>query len=151
MAETFPVDAIPINGWVMEIPGLTNPHITKVTNINRKTGVISVVDGGTNRKFHFSDGILEHEALGLVRVRDGTADDKAFSQLFQNVVETGQKIDGTLRQFRHGRVVLKLRFMGMLCAEEKFPDMDVESGDKAVTTITAQLDFLEVLYNEEAA
>lgn len=141
MAETFPIDSVPVNGWIMELPGMANPHITKVQGLNRKTGVMEVVDGGSNRKFFFSDGVLEHGPLTIMRTRDGSPEDAAFSNFFDSIIGTGAKIDGTLIQFRHGNQVLKIQFTGLLMNEQSLTDMDVDGGNaKSEMTAVAQCD-----------
>jgi len=144
MAETFPTDAIPVNGWVMELPGMVNPHITKLQGLNRKTGSIEVIDGGSNRKFFFSDGVLEHGPLTIMRTRDGTDEDIKFSAFFDAARKKGTKIDGTLLQFRHCNQVMKIKFTGLLLNEESLTDFDVDGGTtKSEMTIIAQCDFWE--------
>lgn len=151
MAENFPVEAIPVNGWVMEMPGMSSPHIEKVGGLGgAKTGTTKVVDGGTNRTFNFSDGILEHTPLTLERTRDGTADDKAFSQFFRDVVATGRKIDVTFLQFRHSKPVYKAKVFGLLLNETSKTDFDTEGTEKSKMMYTGQVDFVEEFYNEEA-
>lgn len=148
MAEAFPTDLIPVNGWMFELPGMTNPHITKVQGFNRKTGVMEIVDGGSNRKFFFSDGTLEHGPLTIMRTRDGSPEDAIFANFFDQVVETGAKIDGgVLLQFRHGVQVLKINFTGLLMNDFSLTDMDVNGGTtQSEMTYVAQCDFWQAEY-----
>jgi len=144
-----PNDLIPVNGWVMELPGLTSPQFHKLQGLSKKTGVMTTIDGGTNRQFSFSDGILECGPITIVRTRDGSADDKAFAAYVADVVASGKKINGTFVQFRHGKQVLKVLFTGLLMNDYKLSDFDTLSkgdGSKSDQTYVAQVDNWEETY-----
>lgn len=136
------IDVIPVNGWIMELgEGLNSPHIHQVTGLNKKTGTIEVIDGGTNRKFFFSDGILEHAPLNIVRSRDGSEADAVFSSFFDDVVANGRKLDGQLIQFRNGQEIYHINFVGVLMNEYSVADLDTHGTDKADQTYVAQADW----------
>ena len=150
MSEQFPVDAIPANGFIMELPGLTSPHIEKVSGISKETGTIEQIDGGTNRTFYFSDGILKHGELTFSRPRDGSADDAAFAAFFDQMVASGKKFNGTLLQYRFSQIVLKIQFQGLLCFKFALTDMELGTSNKAEQTYQAKVDYAKFLYNEAA-
>lgn len=143
MPESPPIDLIPVNGWIFEIPGVTNPHITKVQGLSRKTGVMEIVDGGSNRKYFFSDGVLEHGPLTIMRTRDGSPADAAYYKIFEDVVAQGVKVDGgSLIQYRHGVQVLEIQFEGLLMNDFALTDFDVNGGNAhSEMTFVAQCDF----------
>jgi hypothetical protein len=147
MAEQFPVDAIPANGWTLDLPGvgMTNAHIQKVTAFNRKTGSNEVVDGGSGRKFYFDDGIIDHGEIQVMRWRDGGADDAKYHTLFDAAVGGGIQA-GTLTQRRHGRTVMTIEFEGMW-NEEELGDLELGSGDPHEHTYTVKLQFWKATFN----
>lgn len=146
MAEQFPVDAVPMTGWLLDLPGagLVNAHIQKVSAFNRKTGTNEVVDGGSGRKFKFDDGILDFGQTTIMRYRDGGPDDAKFSALFDKAVGGGTQA-GTLTQFRHGKKVLEIEFIAMF-NEEELGDFELENGAPHEHTFTAQLQFWKATF-----
>lgn len=147
--EQKPNDLIPINGWVMELPGLTSPHFHKLSGLSVKTGHMTIIDGGTNATFNFSDGIEENGPITMTRTRDGSSVDKAFSQFIRDVVSKGSKINGSFVQYRFGKQVIKILFTGLLMSEYKLTDFDTSGkGDSAKSdqTYTAQVDHWEDTY-----
>ena len=144
-----PNDLIPVNGWLMELPGLTSPHFHKLQGLAKKTGQMTVIDGGTNQSFNFSDGIAECGAITISRSRDGSADDKAFAQFINDVIASGKKINGTFVQYRFGKQVLKILFTGLLMNDYKMTDFDTHGkGDSAKSdqTYVAAVDDWEETY-----
>ena len=99
-------DLIPQNGWVMELPGLASPHFHKLQGVSTKTGHMTIVDGGTNISYNFSDGIAENGAITLVRTRDGSPDDVAFANFVRDVQKNGKK-----SAFNVGNGFLKRHFV----------------------------------------
>ncbi|HAA56814.1 MAG TPA: hypothetical protein DCE42_18755 [Myxococcales bacterium] len=150
MSEQFPQDAIPNNGWVMELPGLTSPHIEKVSGISKETGELEMVDGGTNRTFYFSDGVLKHGDLTISRTRDGSNDDQVFGDFFEKMVGTGKKYNGTLIQYRFGQVVTKIKFQGLLMRKFSLSDMNINESNKSEQTYECKVDFTKITYNQQA-
>ncbi len=150
MPETFPIDAVPNNGWVMELPGMTSPHITKVSGISKHTGQLSVVDGGSNREFHFSDGIIKHTPITITRIRDNSPEDKKFAKFFEDAVNGG-KITGTLIQTRNGKPCCKIKFQGLLMNDLKLHDFDVHGSDPATMEYVAQCDWADFDFGADAA
>ena len=144
-----PSDLIPVNGWTMELPGLSSPQFHKLQGLSKKTGVMTVIDGGTNRAFNFSDGILECGPITFTRTRDGSSDDKAFAQFIADAIKSGKKVNGTFVQYRHGKQSLKILFTGMLMNDYKLSDFDTASkgdGAKSDQTYVAQVDNWEETY-----
>lgn len=150
MAEEKPKDVIPANGFIIEMPGLTSPHIDEVSGMGYGTGSTEQVDGGTNRAFFFSDGIYRAKQLTFSRPRDGSPDDAAFAKFFDDMVASGRKFNGTLIQYRFSEIVMKVKFQGLLCNDFTLTDMKTDSTDKAKQQYQAMVDYLDVRYNEAA-
>jgi len=149
MAEQKPNDLIPINGWVMELPGLTSPHFHKLSGLSIKTGHMQIIDGGTNATFNFSDGIEECGPITMSRTRDGSAADKTFAQFVRDVISKGSKINGSFVQYRFGKQVMSILFTGLLMNDYKITDFDTSGkGESAKSdqTYTAQVDHWEDSY-----
>jgi hypothetical protein len=148
MAQPEQVRAIAANSFLIEFDsgGMVSPRIHKVTGLSRKTGTVDLVDGGTNRKLSFSDGITEYGDVTFIRARDGSADDAAFTAFFDAVSTTGEKKSGQLIQFHFGVEVLRITFKGLLCHEQSFNDFATESSDKSEITVQAKVDFWEPSY-----
>jgi hypothetical protein len=140
-------EVLPTNGWLMDIDAgdhnLRSPHFHKVTGMSRKTGTLEVVDGGTNYKMYFTDGILDHGNVTIVRSRDGSADDQAFAEFIRDCFATGKKRSGSLIQYRFGKQVLEIRFKGLLCHEYALTDFDTAGSDKSDQTYTCAADWWE--------
>src|SRR5205823_13673857 len=100
---------------------------------------------GTNRKFFFSDGIVEHGPITITRTRDNSPEDAAFAKFFEDAAKGG-KIDGTLIQTRNGKPCCKIKFQGLLMNELGLADMDVMGSDPATMEYTAQVDFAEFAF-----
>ncbi|MBX4215641.1 hypothetical protein KW797_01690 [Candidatus Parcubacteria bacterium] len=156
MAGDQPVqrDVLPVNGWLMELDPSSGikmraPHFTNLSGLNKKTGTMEVVDGGTNVKLFFSDGILEHAPITMTRARDGSPDDAAFEGGVQKVYETGQKVAGTFTQYRFGKAVLEIRFRGLLLNDYNLSDFDTAGSDKSEQSYTAQVDFWEATHKAQ--
>lgn len=135
-------DIIPTNGWLMDINGgvLVSPHITKVTGLNKKTGVIEIVDGGTNRKLSFSDGISDYGKIGLHRDRDGSPADAAFAKFIDDCIANGKKVAGTLVQYRFAKLVMQIDFKGLLMHDFKLGDLNTKGTDPHEQSYDAPVD-----------
>lgn len=149
------LDVIPVNGWLMSLDpinvksgmiSLISPHFHKVSGLSKKTGSMEVVDGGTNAKIHFSDGIREHGDVTISRSRDGTVDDQAFSRFIDTCFESGGKVSGTMTQYRYGRQVMEIRFTGLLFNEYNLADFDTQGSDKSDQSYTAKCDKWECVF-----
>lgn len=151
--EQFPTDAVPQNGWVLELPGMDSPHFSKLSGLKQSVDTTKIVDGGTNREFYFSAGILKVEPVTMMRARDGgssgSVHDRKFRNFFEVAASTGAKFNGTMIQYRFGQPVLQIQFLGMLVHEFSDGDFDTESNDKSMQTAVATVDFMEVKYKSE--
>src|SRR5438045_4091980 len=103
MPETFPTGAIGINGFTVEVPGIPNIHVDEVEGLEKKMGLIEVVDGGSNVKTWFTDHVVEHSEITLSRIRDGSPADALFAKLFDAAQESGGKIGFTILQTWPGK------------------------------------------------
>lgn len=136
-------DIIPVNGWIIEIDGLSAPHFHKLAGLSKKTGTLEVVDGGTNRKYFFSDGVQEHGSLTFTRTRDKSPDDAAFIAFQNEYWATGAKLDGQLIQFRFGTEILRINFQGLGFNEMALTDFDTMGSDKSDIIGNATCDWWE--------
>ena len=139
-------DLIPVNGWTVSIAGLVSPAFHKLQGLSKKSGVMTTIDAGTNQALNFSDGIEECGPVTLIRTRDGSADDKAFGQLINGAIQKGSKLNGSMTQYRFGKQVMKILFIGMLASEYSLSDFDTNGkgdGAKSDQKLVAQVDHWE--------
>ncbi len=144
-----PIDLIPQNGWLMDLPGLVSPAIHKLQGVSTKTGVMTVIDGGSNVQYSFSDGVEENGPITISRTRDGGPDDAVFANFVRAVQKTGKKVNGSFTQYRFGKVVMKILFNGLLMNDYKLSDFDTNAkgdGAKSDQTYVATVDHWEDAY-----
>lgn len=132
------------------MPGLTSPHIDEISGLGYATGTTEQVDGGTNRTFFFTDGIYKAKQLTFSRPRDGSPDDAAFAKYFDEMIKSGRKYNGTIIQRRFNKIVMTVKFKGLLFNDFSLTDMKADSTDKARQQYQAMVDYLDVKYNEAA-
>ena len=142
MPETQRPDIIAENGIVLEMQGLPSVHVDEVKGIGKKTGTIEVVDGGSNLKIFYDDGILEYSEMTFSRIRDGSANDAKFAKLFDDCINDGKKIAFVMTQQRHGKKVLEVGFKGMLMNDLSLGDFSVDSKDASRMTYKARGEWL---------
>lgn len=138
-----PIALYTVNGWTLELPGLVSPHFETLSGLSKKTGTMTIVDGGTNVKFKFSDQIKDFGQITLGRTDDGSIDDLTIRSLIEESIENGTKYTGALVKRHYGVEVFRIAFEGLGFVEQNWPDLDVnatEDSAKLKIDIVANVD-----------
>lgn len=121
----------------MELPGLVSPHFETLEGLSLKTGIVDIVDAGTNIKYKFNDQIIDFGQITLSRTADGSSDDAAFEQLVQAGIRTGVTYVGALVKLHFGVEVYRIFMNGIGFKEFNWPTFDVNSGEKLRQSVVA--------------
>lgn len=138
-----PQDVYVTNGWYLDIPvnGIgTNGLFETLEGISMSSGVVEIVDAGTNRKFKFGDQMTDFGELTLTRPYNGTAADRALEQLVKDMIQTGLKVPVKAIKMHHGEEVLTIVFDGFAFQSATYPSFDVNGTDKFMVSYTAHCD-----------
>lgn len=135
-----PNTAYVVNGWYFELPGLISPHFETLSGLNKKTGTVEIVDGGTNVKYKFASQIIDFGQITLSRTRDGSIDDRALNLLVDSSIRIGSKFAGVLVKLHFGVEVFRIAFEGLRFAELNHPDYNTLGEDKLLMQYMATVD-----------
>jgi len=121
-----PFHALTANNMILEIAdsGLQLPNFQRVDGLTRTTETFEVTDGGVGLKYKFHGGVTSYDDLTMVRIMDGSENDKKMSALVDTAVKTGKKVNATITKFHHGEEILKIYLIGLLFKSEQFPGLD---------------------------
>lgn len=135
-----PQDLMVANGWWMEMPNLVSPHFETFSGLGLTTEDVSIVDGGSNLTYKFSNQLKNVPEVTLTRTMDNSSDDLALEALVNACMNEGFKFPATLVKTHNGREVFRLAFVGFKFTTYNFPDFDVNSGEKFTQNFTASID-----------
>lgn len=95
-------DLIVQTGFRMEILGNILSSVVRVGGLNRNTGTIEWVDGGSGYKEFFTDQIKTHGPLSIVYRIDPTKSDAALLKTYvDNSMNLGVRYDFSLIKYHH--------------------------------------------------
>lgn len=143
-----PQDVYVVNGWYLEIPvpGIMSDGLFEtLEGLGKQSGVVEVVDAGTNRKFKFTDQLTDFSDMTLTRPYNGTAADRAMEVLVTTMIETGVKVPVTAVKLHQGQEVFRVLFEGFAFSAANYPTFDVGGSDKFVVSYTAHCDGCEIV------
>ena len=143
-----PQDVYVVNGWYLEIPvpGIMSDGLFEtLEGLGKQSGVVEVVDAGTNRKFKFTDQLTDFSDMTLTRPYNGTAADRAMEVLVTTMIETGVKVPVTAVKLHQGKEVFRVLFEGFAFSAANYPTFDVGGSDKFVVSYTAHCDGWEII------
>ena len=138
-----PQDVYVTNGWYLTIPyaGIqSNGLFETLDGISKTSGVVERVDAGTNRKFKFTDQLVDYGEMTLTRPYDGSKVDRVMETLVATMIETGLKLPVTAVKMHHGKEVMTILFEGFSFSGATYPTMDVAGQDKFSVSYTAHCD-----------
>jgi len=128
---------VPNNGWIVEIPGLETPHFHKLQGLNRKTGVMTIVDGATRKRYKFNDEVVDYGQITLVRAKDNSPADTQLADWVKAAFRDGEKRNGSFIQYHRGKEVLRILFTDLMVSENSYNDFDtMATGDGARSDMT---------------
>lgn len=138
-----PQDIYVVNGWYLNIPfpGIGSDGLFEtLEGVGKSTGVVEVVDAGTNRKYKFTDQLVDYGEMTLTRSYNGSAADRAMETLLNTMIETGYKCDITAIKMHQGKEVMTIVFEGFAFNAASYPTMDIGGSDKFTVSYTAHCD-----------
>lgn len=138
-----PQDVYVTNGWYLNIPfaGIMNNGLFEtLEGIQKSSGLVEVVDAGTNKKYKFTDQLTDYGELTLTRPYNGSAADRAMEALVSTMIETGAKLPVTAVKMHQGKEVFTIVFEGFAFHSTSFPTLDVAGTEKFMVTYTAHCD-----------
>lgn len=141
-------DVFTANGWVMHLPsaGVTSPNFQRLDGLDREVEQVEVADGGSGliRKFH--GGIVRYSDITLVRVRDGSANDKAMSEFVDKYFTDGKKVDGVFIKYHHGTKVRTINFLGLSPKKETWPSYDNTAANREEMSYAFSCDYYQEIF-----
>lgn len=146
-----PQDVYVVNGWYLDtaVPGLLADGLFEtLEGMSKSSGVVEVVDAGTNRKYKFTDQITDYGEMTLTRPYNGSSADRAMEVLVTTMIETGAKIPVKAVKMHQGKEVLTIIFEGFAFSAANYPTFDVGGSEKFIVSYTAHCDGWTILPTE---
>lgn len=143
-----PQDIYVTNGWYLNIPmeGIqTDGLFETLEGMGMESGVVEVVDAGSNTKFKFSDQMVDYSNMTLTRPYNGSAADRAMETLVKTMIQTGLKLPVTAIKMHHGKEVFTVIFEGFSFNSANYPTFDVAGTDKFMVSYQAHCDGWTIL------
>lgn len=143
-----PTDVYVVNGWYLNIPiaGINSDGLFEtLEGVGKSTGVVEVVDAGTNKKYKFTDQLIDYSEMTLTRPYNGSSADRAMEVLVNTMIENGLKLPVTAVKMHHGQEVLTIVFEGFAFNTMTLPTLDVGGTEKFIVTYTAHCDDWTIL------
>lgn len=134
-----PQDALVVNGWYIELPGIT-PLFRSLDGIQKMTENVEIVDAGSNRKFKFGSQIIDFGNFTLVRQFDGSQDDSIVQGIADECVETGLKFPARLVKLHWGKEIFSLGFEGFRFSGYTYPALNTAGQETFDVTFQATVD-----------
>ena len=138
-----PQDLYVVNGWYLEIPvpGIgSNGLFETLEGIQKQSGSVDIVDAGSNRRFRFTDQLMDYGEMSLTRTYQGNVTDRALEILVNTCIEEGLKLPVRAVKMHQGREVLTVVFEGFRFNAVNYPALDVNSGEKFTVSYAASCD-----------
>lgn len=143
-----PQDVYVVNGWYLDIPvpGIgTNGIFETLEGMGKSTGVVEVVDAGSNRKYKFNDQLVDYTDMTLTRAYNGSAADRAMESLVNMMIENGLKLPVKAVKMHNGKEVMTIIFEGFAFNAANYPTFDIGGSDKFIVSYSAHCDGWTIL------
>lgn len=143
-----PQDVYVANGWYLNIPVpgiMADGLFETLEGMSKQSGVVEVVDAGTNKKYKFTDQLTDYGEMTLTRPYNGSAADRAMEVLVNTMIENGIKLPVTAVKMHQGKEVLTIIFEGFAFSAANYPTFDVGSSEKFMVSYTAHCDGWTIL------
>lgn len=140
-----PTDLFVVNGWYLEMPGLTSPHFETLEGLQKNSTSVEIVDAGSNKKFKFPGQIEDFGELSLTRTHQGTPDDIALERMAEQMIKFGLKVNATAVKLHHGQPVFTVLLEGFRISSMTLPSFDVNTEEKFLVTYGASCDNWSIL------
>ena len=101
-----PQDVYVVNGWYLNIPvpGINADGLFEtLEGVGKESGIVEVVDAGSNTKYKFTDQMVDYSNMTLTRPYNGSAADRAMEVLVNTMIENGLKLPVTAVKMHQGQ------------------------------------------------
>ena len=143
-----PQDVYVTNGWYLNIPVpgiMADGLFETLEGISKSSGVVEVVDAGTNRKYKFTDQLTDYGEMTLTRPYNGSTADRAMEALVTTMIENGIKVPVSAVKMHQGKEVFTILFEGFSFSAANYPTFDVAGTEKFTVSYTAHCDGWTIL------
>lgn len=143
-----PQDIYVTNGWYLNIPVpgiMADGLFETLEGMGKSSGVVEVVDAGTNRKYKFTDQLTDYGEMTLTRSYNGSTADRAMEVLVTTMIENGIKVPVSAVKMHHGKEVFTILFEGFSFSAANYPTFDVAGTEKFTVSYTAHCDGWTIL------
>lgn len=139
-----PTDVYVNNGWYLDIPiagiGVDGLFET-LEGLSKESGVVEVVDAGTNKKYKFTNQMQDFGNLTLTRSYNGSNADRALKALVDTMISTGVKLPQVIaHKMHHGKEVLCYVIEGFAFNSMTMPSFNTAGTDKFTVSYGAHCD-----------
>lgn len=143
-----PQDVYVTNGWYLNIPVpgiMADGLFETLEGMSKSSGVVEVVDAGTNRKYKFTDQLTDYGEMTLTRPYNGSTADRAMEALVTTMIENGIKVPVSAVKMHQGKEVFTILFEGFSFSAANYPTFDVAGTEKFTVSYTAHCDGWTIL------
>ena len=143
-----PQDVYVTNGWYLNIPVpgiMADGFFETLEGMGKSSGVVEVVDAGTNRKYKFTDQLTDYDEMTLTRPYNGSTADRAMEVLVTTMIENGIKVPVSAVKMHQGKEVFTILFEGFSFSAANYPTFDVAGTEKFTVSYTAHCDGWTIL------
>jgi len=143
-----PQDIYVTNGWYLNIPVpgiMADGLFETLEGMSKSSGVVEVVDAGTNRKYKFTDQLTDYGEMTLTRPYNGSTADRAMEALVTTMIENGIKVPVSAVKMHQGKEVFTILFEGFSFSAANYPTFDVAGTEKFTVSYTAHCDGWTIL------
>ena len=143
-----PQDIYVTNGWYLNIPVpgiMADGLFETLEGMSKSSGVVEVVDAGTNRKYKFTDQLTDYGEMTLTRPYNGSTADRAMEALVTTMIENGIKVPVSAVKMHQGKEVFTILFEGFSFSAANYPTFDVAGTEKFTISYTAHCDGWTIL------
>lgn len=143
-----PQDIYVTNGWYLNIPVpgiMADGLFETLEGMSKSSGVVEVVDAGTNRKYKFTDQLTDYGEMTLTRPYNGSTADRAMEALVTTMIENGIKVPVSAVKMHQGKEVFTILFEGFSFSAANYPTFDVAGTEKFIVSYTAHCDGWTIL------
>ena len=141
-------DLYTANLFTMEIIGLdlASPNFNRLEGMARTVEQVEQADGGTGLMKKYHGGVIRYEDPTMVRVYDGSDNDKLMSDFISSYIATGIKSDGAFVKRHHGQIVRRIEFLGISANSEQLPSYDNATAAPEEINYPFQVDYWETIF-----
>lgn len=135
-----PQDALVVNGWYLDLGAVSigvHGLFETLSGIGKSTGIVEMVDAGTNKKMKLSDQLIDYSEMSLTRTYQGNVIDRAMEALITLMIEEGLSIPSRAVKLHHGKEVFSVVFEGFKFIGEEHPEWNVAGTDKYTVSYKA--------------